>query len=119
MIIMMAWKSSFHRYGRVISTMRDGTAYHVIVINKDEHPLQQRYTIGHELAHIGLDHWQLPEAENKEEYDRREHEANRHAWEYYRRFRSGEYDGSIYRVTFKDDGKTITGMVPMTMKKEA
>lgn len=81
-------------------TLEDQTEYFVL-INTSKHPLIQRHALGHELAHIYLDHFDKVQAWDdmpRDDSGQRlsiarnldiEREANRHAWEFYRAYRDG------------------------------
>lgn len=89
------WMAAIHGV-----TIEDREEYFVL-INTGRPPLIQRHALGHELAHIYLDHFdkvpawedvprddggqQILTARNRDI----EREANRHAWEYYRAYRDG------------------------------
>lgn len=61
---------------------------YIILIDSTRPPLVQRHTIGHELAHLYLNHL--------DDHDRpvmdQEREANARAWEFYRRYRAGDLE---------------------------
>ena len=79
----------------------EGQTEFFVLINTSKHPLRQRHALGHELAHIYLDHFdkvpawddvprddsgqRLLVAQNRDI----EREANRHAWAFYRAYRDG------------------------------
>lgn len=75
-------------------TSADSTGFFVI-IDSTRGPQAQRFTLGHELAHIFLGHFDRRDAEWKPLTegvrfitDRNlETEANRHAWRYYRLYK--------------------------------
>lgn len=58
---------------------------YIIAIDSTRHPLTQRHTLGHELAHIYLDHLEQPGRNVREQ----EREANRAAWYFYRQYKAG------------------------------
>jgi len=59
---------------------------YLIVIDSTQAPIVQRHTLGHELAHIYLDHLDRFDQHIMDQ----EREANRLAWHYYRQWKSGE-----------------------------
>ena len=59
---------------------------YIILIDSTRPPLQQRFTLGHELAHICLNHFEQPDRPVREQ----EREANRQAWNYYRMYKAGQ-----------------------------
>ena len=58
---------------------------YVILINSDSPGIVQRFAIGHELAHIFLDHFERSECVLE-----LEKEANKRAWEFYRLYRDNQ-----------------------------
>lgn len=58
---------------------------YIILIDSTQHPIVQRHTLGHELAHIYLNHLEQHDRPIKEQ----EREAGREAWHYYREFKAG------------------------------
>ena len=56
---------------------------YIILIDSTQHAQTQRYTLGHELAHICLNHF-----ESKKPIADLEREASERAWEYYRLYSS-------------------------------
>lgn len=63
---------------------------YIVVIDSTRTPLHQRKALGHELAHIFLDHLYqkdrpIPEIEA---------EAERNAWKYYRLYKAGALDNT-------------------------
>lgn len=76
----------------------DQTGYY-IYIDKDRHPLQKRRALGHELAHLFLDHLEqdptiITTTDGQTITNKRnkaiETEANREAWKYYRLYKAGQ-----------------------------
>ena len=65
--------------------------FFLIAINSQMAPIQQRRTLGHELAHVFLGHL----TDEKMTLGRAEREAWREAWEYYRAYRDGALDGQF------------------------
>ena len=63
----------------------EDSGYYLVLINSAKTPQRQRRAIGHELAHIFLDHFNQSERPLQEI----EHEANINAWEYYRLYKNG------------------------------
>lgn len=68
----------------------DGKTYLICVDNRNA-AITKRFTLGHELAHIYLNH-EMPNlsaynAELRKELRSIEHEANKAAWNYYRAYR--------------------------------
>lgn len=61
---------------------------YMVVIDSTRAGIVQRRTIGHELAHIFLGHF-----EKKIPTLIAEREADRRAWEYYRLYRDGQLEG--------------------------
>ncbi len=65
--------------------LTESSTKYIIAIDSTRAPLQQRQTLGHELAHLFLDHL--------EQRDRpvmiQEAEAREMAWTYYRAYKSG------------------------------
>ena len=71
---------------------------YLIAINTEVCPLLQRRALGHELAHVLLNHLEQPGRPVRE----LENEANRHAWAFYRAYRDGELQaGRIPTITEK------------------
>lgn len=58
---------------------------YVILINSDSPGIVQRFAIGHEFAHIFLDHF-----ESSKGVLELEKEANKRAWEFYRFYRDNQ-----------------------------
>lgn len=99
-IVYKACPDSLSGFGGV--TIEDQTEFFVL-INTSKHPLRQRHALGHELAHIYLDHFDKVPARSWENVPRDdgeqrllvaqnrdiEREANRHAWAFYRAYRDG------------------------------
>lgn len=87
--------------GRVRGLTIMGDENYTIMIDSSRHPLIQRRTLGHELAHIYMGHldqsehgWRPMDNEYEYSVDKSlEHEANLHAWEYYRLYRDGNLPG--------------------------
>ena len=61
---------------------------YIIVIDSTRAAIVQRHTLGHELAHIFLNHHDQHDRPIKEQ----EREANDHAWHYYREYKSGRLE---------------------------
>lgn len=59
----------------------------IVCIDSTRHPLSQRYALGHELAHIFLDHFDRPEA--ADHVSEIEREADKKTWEFYRAYKAG------------------------------
>lgn len=80
--------------GKIKGVTFAGTDEYIIMIDSSRHPQAQRHTLGHELAHIYLGHfdrsgvaWELmPDGGSFSHDETLEREANAHAWEYYRLF---------------------------------
>ncbi len=62
--------------------------YWLIAINDRMHPQTQRHTLGHELAHLFLDHLDQHDRDIREQ----EKEANAWAWHYYREYKAGRLE---------------------------
>lgn len=58
---------------------------YIILIDSTRHPITQRQTLGHELAHIFLNHLDQHDRPIKEQ----EQEAGRATWYYYREYKAG------------------------------
>ena len=63
-------------------------AYWCIAINSRMHPQTQRHTLGHELAHLFLNHLDQHDRTVMEQ----EAEANKFAWHYYREYKAGRLE---------------------------
>ena len=61
--------------------------YWLIAINSRLHPLTQRHALGHELAHLFLDH-----LEQDKPIWEQEAEANKMAWYFYREYKAGRLE---------------------------
>ena len=61
---------------------------YIILIDSTRHPLQQRHTLGHELAHLFLNHLE----EHHRPVREKEREANKLAWYYYRKYKAGDLE---------------------------
>jgi len=61
--------------------------YWWIAINSRMHPLTQRHSVGHELAHLFLDH-----LDQQRPIMELEAEANKWAWHYYREYKAGRLE---------------------------
>ena len=57
---------------------------YVIAINTSRPLIVQRFVLGHELAHVFLDHLEAPRQISVKDMER---EANKAAWDYYRAYR--------------------------------
>lgn len=70
--------------GCVYGMIAEGKTSYIILIDSTRSALTQRRAIGHELAHLYLNHFQSgkPVAE-------KELEANKRAWDFYRQYKSG------------------------------
>lgn len=62
--------------------------YWWIAINSRMHPQAQRHALGHELAHLFLDHLE----QNDRPVMEQEAEANKWAWHYYREYKAGRLE---------------------------
>ena len=72
----------------VAGAMTEIRNYYLVAINTTVAPIRQRHALGHELAHVFLDHLDrhIPVMEC-------EAEANKYAWDYYRAYRDGKLGG--------------------------
>lgn len=68
---------------------KTGTGYQVI-IDSTRYPIEQRFILGHELAHIFMGHHGADL-----DIDTAEQEADRNAWKYYRLYRDNRLEGTI------------------------
>ena len=59
----------------------------LICIDSELSPQAQRHCLGHELAHLFLDH-----LDSKKPIPEIEAEANRRAWEFYRAYKNGKLE---------------------------
>ena len=70
--------------------LMESRACYKILIDSTRPPQTQRHTLGHELAHLYLDHL--------DQHDRniweQEREANQYAWKFYREYKAGRLSGS-------------------------
>ena len=62
----------------------EDSGYYLVLINSAKTPQRQRRAIGHELAHIFLDHF----AQGERPLQEIEREANKRAWEFYRAYKN-------------------------------
>ena len=84
--------------GKIKGFTSASTDEYIIMIDSSRHPQAQRHTLGHELAHIYLGHfdrsgvaWKLlPDAWQYSQDKELEREANANAWKYYRLFINGK-----------------------------
>lgn len=67
----------------------DEAGYYLVLINSTRAPLHQRKALGHELAHIFLDHFSQDRP-----IQELEREADRNAWKYYRLYKAGALDSN-------------------------
>ena len=65
--------------GQVHGVTAESDKDYLVAINEQSAAITQRHTIGHELAHIFLDHF-----DNSKPIQDVEREANREAWHFYR-----------------------------------
>jgi hypothetical protein len=72
--------------GGFVSEKRDSR--YLIVIDRTRIPLLQRKALGHELAHIYMNHFD----QDKRPVQDIEKEANINAWKYYRLYKSGSLE---------------------------
>lgn len=70
--------------GYVKGAVTERTTDYLILIDSTRHPQAQRHTLGHELAHIFLNHFNQPGRPVKDQ----EREAKRDAWHYYRQYKA-------------------------------
>lgn len=73
---------------------------YIVFIDSSRHPQTQRHTLGHELAHIYLGHfdrggnvWKSAAGARYLQDETMEREANANAWKYYRLFLNGNLGG--------------------------
>lgn len=79
-------------YGCAIHDKKSGTYW--VLINPQQCDIQRRFVFGHELAHIGLQHHEISDYfmdHDSADYKRCEAEANRKAWDYYRKHKQAFY----------------------------
>jgi len=67
-----------------------GADKYMIIIDSTRSPIEQRRTLGHELAHVYRGHFD----EENLSIDFVERDANRYQWKYYRMFRDGLLKGA-------------------------
>lgn len=71
--------------GHVRGITQERSGSYLILIDNTLCRLLQYRALGHELAHIYLDHFQ-----GNQLFEAIEHEANAKAWDYYRAYKSGQ-----------------------------
>ena len=70
---------------------------YIILIDSTRHPITQRQSLWHELAHVFLNHFEQHDRPLKEQ----EREANKKSWEYYRRYKAGTLENFSNQTNLK------------------
>ena len=87
--IAIVWIPFPKETGTICGAMIEVEEYYIVAIDSTAAPIRQRHALGHELAHIYLDHL---DQYNRGIWDL-EAEANHNAWDYYRAYRGGKLKG--------------------------